>query len=170
MEHQLKTSVWQQFGAAIDTLENAIVACPDDVWGDRPGYHEYWYLAYHTLFFLDLYLSDTSEEEFRPPEPFGLEELDPAGALPPRVYTKQELLAYLEHDRQKCRTVLRQFSDERAHLLCGSIRPGLTYFELHLYNMRHVQHHSAQLNLILRQRINSAPRWVSKAKTPLFDN
>jgi uncharacterized damage-inducible protein DinB len=40
--------------------------------------------------------------------------------------------------------------------------------ELYLYNMRHVQHHTAQLNLILRQRTSMAsPRWVSKAKTPL---
>jgi len=30
--------------------------------------------------------------------------------------------------------------------------------------MRHVQHHAAQLNLILRQQIDSAPGWVAKAK------
>jgi uncharacterized damage-inducible protein DinB len=34
--------------------------------------------------------------------------------------------------------------------------------ELLLYNMRHVQHHAAQLNMLLRQTTNSAPRWVSK--------
>jgi uncharacterized damage-inducible protein DinB len=35
--------------------------------------------------------------------------------------------------------------------------------ELLLYNMRHVQHHAAQLNMLLRRRTNSAPpRWVSK--------
>jgi uncharacterized damage-inducible protein DinB len=39
--------------------------------------------------------------------------------------------------------------------------------ELLLYNMRHVQHHAAQLNLILRQKIDSAPNWVSKTKTKL---
>jgi len=25
---------WRQFGASIDMLENAIVACPDDLWSD----------------------------------------------------------------------------------------------------------------------------------------
>ncbi len=30
--------------------------------------------------------------------------------------------------------------------------------------MRHVQHHAAQLNLILRQKIDSAPGWVSRTK------
>jgi len=33
--------------------------------------------------------------------------------------------------------------------------------------MRHVQHHAAQLNLILRQTIDSAPRWVAKTKIKL---
>jgi uncharacterized damage-inducible protein DinB len=34
--------------------------------------------------------------------------------------------------------------------------------ELLLYNMRHVQHHAAQLNMMLRQATDSAPKWVSK--------
>jgi hypothetical protein len=29
-----KQIIWQQFGAAIDMLENAILACPDEVWSD----------------------------------------------------------------------------------------------------------------------------------------
>jgi hypothetical protein len=33
--------------------------------------------------------------------------------------------------------------------------------------MRHVQHHAGQLNLILRQKIDSAPRWVKKTKLML---
>lgn len=33
-----------------------------------------------------------------------------------------------------------------------------------LYNMRHVQHHAAQLNLLLRQNIHDAPSWVRHAK------
>ena len=31
-------------------------------------------------------------------------------------------------------------------------------------NLRHVQHHTAQLNLLLRQRTDSAPRWVSRGR------
>jgi hypothetical protein len=34
-----------------------------------------------------------------------------------------------------------------------------------LYNMRHVQHHVEQLNLILRQETDSAPEWVSRARS-----
>jgi uncharacterized damage-inducible protein DinB len=37
-------------------------------------------------------------------------------------------------------------------------------FELLLYNMRHVQHHAVQLNLLLRQGGTVPPDWVSRAK------
>jgi len=61
MNTTIKTIIWEQFGAAIDMLENDIVASPEEVWGDRSGYCEFWYLAYHTLFFLDYYMSESSE-------------------------------------------------------------------------------------------------------------
>ena len=166
MIESFKAIIWRQFGAAIDMLENAIVACPANVWGDRPGWHEFWYLASHTLFFLDYYMSETAEG-FAPPPPFGLEELDPDGVLPPRVYTKEELLTYLEHCRVKTRKAIGSLTDEKAGQEAVSLRPGLTFVELYLYTMRHVQHHAGQLNLILRQKIDSAPGWVSKARIDL---
>ena len=151
-----KTAIWQQFGAAIDMLGNALRACPDEVWP------ECWYIAYHTLFFLDFYLSE-SAEGFAPPAPFTLDELDPAGILPERPFTKDELLAYLEHGREKCRSTIEALTKETAGERCGFERPEVGRGELLLYSMRHVQHHTGQLNLILRQRIDSAPRWVVKA-------
>jgi hypothetical protein len=155
--------VWSQFGAAIDMLENSIKACPDQLWGDRSRRPEYWYTVFHALFWLDLYLSE-SEKGFASPAPFGLEELDPAGVLPPRVYTKEELLTYLAHGRQKCRETILGMTDGKAIQLWRFATVNLSVAELHLYNMRHVQHHAAQLNLILRQTIDCAPRWVFKAK------
>jgi len=93
--------LWSQLGGAIDMLENAIRACPPTLWGDRTREPEYWYIVYHTLFFLDYTLAD-SREGFMPPEPYNLDELDPTGVLPPRVYSQEEMLVYLEHGRHKC--------------------------------------------------------------------
>ena len=166
MNPETRTLLWQQFGATIDMLENAITACPDEVWGDRRTNPEYWYLAYHTLFWLDLYLQGPVEG-FRPPAPYGLEELDPAGVLPDRVYTKAEMLDYLGTCREKCRVAIAGLTDERAAKQIACHWGAMGYLELLLYNMRHVQHHAAQLNLILRQRIDSAPRWVGITKRPL---
>jgi hypothetical protein len=168
-----KIVLWRQLGAAIDMLENAIVACPDEVWSDpskRPEWVSkdvpgFWYLVYHTLFWLDYYLSDT--KRFRPPAPFNLDEMDPAGLLPDRPYTKDELLKYLEHGRRKGRRIIRALDERKAFRTKSTMRPEASVAELHLYTMRHVQHHTAQLNLILRQKIDSAPRWVSAAKVAL---
>jgi hypothetical protein len=158
-----KSVLWQQFGASIDMLENALTACPDELWGDRSEQPEYWYLVYHTLFWLDLYLSG-SVDEFSPPPPFTLDELDPAGLMPERVYGKGELDAYLRHCRRKCRATIESLTGEKAKNLSVFGWGEINFVELLLYNMRHVQHHAAQLNLILRRKVGSAPGWVAKAE------
>jgi len=166
MDITWKKMIWQQFGAAIDMLENAINACPKEVWGDRSNRFQFWYIVYHTLFFLDLYLSN-SNKDFNPPYPFTLEELDPSGILPDRVYTKEELLNYLLHCRTKCKAVIEKLTEVEGLKRCGIEWQDINVIELLLYNMRHVQHHAAQLNLILRQRIDSAPKWVKKTTIQL---
>ncbi|HEX8144719.1 MAG TPA: DinB family protein [Pyrinomonadaceae bacterium] len=164
MDATWRAILWQQFGASIEMLENALVACPEELWGDRSQRPEFWYVVYHTLFWLDLYLSG-SVEAFSPPAPFTLDEMDPRGLMPERVYTKDELQAYLTHGRMKCRATIEALTDEQArrHSVYGSVNS--SFLELLLYNMRHVQHHAAQLNLILRQKTDSAPGWVDKAKS-----
>jgi hypothetical protein len=153
---------WQQFGAAIGMLENAVRSCPNDLWCDRSRQPEFWYLAYHTLFWLDLYLSG-SVEGFAPPAPFTLEELDPAGLIPGQPYAKEQLLRYLQHGREKCRAMILGLTDEQAaRLFRGFGWVDVSMAELLVRNMRHVQHHAAQLNLLLRQSGCEAPRWVAR--------
>ena len=161
MDTTWKRIIWQQFGAAIDMLENAMHACPDTLWGDRSQHPEFWYVAFHTLFFLDLYSSE-SDAGFAPPAPFTLDEMDERGILPDRVYEKHELLKYLVFGRAKCRDTIAMMSDEKADRRCGFDWLDITFAEMLLYNMRHAQHHAAQLHLILRQKTDSAPRWVRK--------
>jgi len=64
MEASLKEIIWQQFGAAIDMLENALIACPGELW-DSPS--KFWYNGYHSLFWLDYYLSDDPKKFCRHP-------------------------------------------------------------------------------------------------------
>ena len=151
----------QQFHAAIDMLADAIEACPDSVWsGQAP--RAFWYLAFHVLFFLDLYLSEEDESRFHPPPPFGLSELADEVGVPEPAHTKDELLGYLEHCRQKLDAVMAGMTEAWVASPCPFDYRAMSNGELLLYNMRHVQHHTAQLNLLLRQTTGSAPRWVSK--------
>jgi hypothetical protein len=163
-----RETLWRQFTAAIDMLENAIRDCPEELWeecmwGDhsqRPDLSKFWYIAYHTLFWLDLYLSG-SAEGFAPPPPFTLDELDPAGLLPPRTYTKDELDAYLNFDRRKCQTTIHTLTDEKARHICKLSWGEVSFLELLVDNMRHVQEHGAQLNMFLGQQVGAEPDWES---------
>jgi hypothetical protein len=165
--------LWRQFGAAIDMLGEALRDCPDELWErrlweDQPnqwvaaGFSAFWYLGYHTLFWLDLYLTG-AEEGFAPPAPFDLVEMDPGERLP-RTYTRAELLRYLEDCRRKCQATLSTLSDERAGQLCRFAWGELPFAELQLYNLRHVQEHGAQLRLFLGQQAGKSTRWVSQAQ------
>jgi DinB superfamily len=165
MEASWSAALWRQFGAAIDMLENALAACPASLWTERlwntptpsefpPQFPEFWYVTFHALVWLDLYLSGVPEEEFAPPSPFAQGELDSVEALPERPYTKEELRAYLASTRQKCRTTLVTLTDEQAHRPVEypwSEGQPISFLELQLYNMRHVQEHAAQLSLFLGQ-------------------
>jgi hypothetical protein len=171
MDPAWKAILWRQFGAAIDMLENALRSCPDGLWSRslwndptiRPEFSHFWYVAYHALFWLDLYLTG-STEGFTPPAPFTLDELDPAGLLPERIYTRDELLAYLAHGRRKGQAVVEGLTDERARQLCRFPWGEVSFAELILDNMRHVQEHAAQLNMFLGQETGLDSRWVAKPK------
>ena len=171
MDANWRTSLWQQFGAAIDMLGNAVAACPDELWRVRlwddaelPESAAFWYIVYHTLFWLDLYLSGTVEG-FAPPAPFTLDELDPAGLLPERPYSRDELQAYLAHGRQKCRATIDALTDEQAARRCKFPWGDVSFAGLLLDNMRHVQEHAAQLNLILGQKMGGHPGGSREVKS-----
>lgn len=164
METGWKIILEQQFGASVDMLERALFACTDTLWGDRTQRPEYWYLVYHTLFTLDRYLS-RAVKTLPAPAPFALRESNAEEPLPERPYTKEEITSYLEHGRQKARAAFELLAAEqaRAH---RSFAPGeLSVFELLVYNTRHIQHHTAQLYLMLRRHTDSTPGWVGKGST-----
>ena len=170
MDATLKESIWQQFGAAIDFLDVTINACPDALWcaplwktpNTKPEFAQFWYVAYHTLFWLDLYLTG-AEEGFSPPAPFTLIEQDDDGPLPERVYTKNELQAYLRDCRQRCQATIESLTEDTAHRHCRFGWGECSFLELLQYNMRHVHGHASQLNMLLGQNGISAPDWIAQA-------
>jgi len=154
-------ATWRQFDAAIGMLANAIRACPDGLWTDPSRGLEFWRLAYHTIYALDYYVAD-SPDAYRPPPPFKLDESDPKAA-PDRVYLAVELLDYLEQARGRCRARVAGMTQDRVGAASPPPRTELSAGELLLYNLRHVQHGAAQLNLLLRQATGEpAPVWVRR--------
>lgn len=157
--------LWRQFSPAIDALESALRACPDTLWEQRlwddpadrwvaAGFSAFWYVGYHALFWLDLYLTG-AEEGFAPPAPFDLVEMEEGETLP-RVYARPELLGYLDRCRRTCQATIEALTPETARRTCRFPWGELAFAELLLYTLRHVQEHAAQLHLFLGQRAGAA--------------
>lgn len=102
-----------------------------------------------------------------PPQPFTLDEVGPAGVFPDRVCSRDELGDYLDGCRDGCRTALATLTPEAAARQCEFDWLQESYGELLMRSIRHVQHHAAQLNWVLREKTVAAPRWVGATKVPL---
>lgn len=131
-------------------------------------------MTYHILVFLD-YFATIPPAHFSPKLPFTF--ADPGNLpenaiddlVPNSFYSKTELLDYLESSREKCRDLIAGLTEEKIkseRFVEDFESDAMDYsiLEILLYNMRHVQHHAAQLNLLLRQELNDAPKWVFRAK------
>jgi hypothetical protein len=164
MEPNLNKILWQQYGASIDMLSDAVSLCPDELWtavlwkdADDVRYGQFWFVAFHTLFWLDLYLTG-DYASFKPPDPFI------RGALPEKPYTKEQVQSYLGQCRRKCQAIMEALTDERANQGCTYDWIEASYLEMQLYTMRHVQEHASQLNLLLGQHDVAGLDWVTQAR------
>jgi hypothetical protein len=166
-----KQTLSGQFNGSLAMLENALRDCPDELWPGRmwndpsmlPEFSEFWYVGYHALFWLDFYLSGANAD-FIPPAPFTMSELDPAGKLPDRQYTRAELLAYLDHGRRKGLAVIAELTDEIAAQIVTFNWGSMPYLGLLIDIIRHNQEHSAQLSMFLGQQAGKPSTWVTKKK------
>ncbi|QHT65563.1 DinB family protein [Rhodocytophaga rosea] len=171
MFQELKESVWKQFGASIDMLKNAIILWPDEYWYTDK---KFFYNAYHCLVFLDYYLTHPPSN-FSSPLPFTIATSDLIAdeaigdVIPDRIYSKKELLDYLHYSREKCQRLIAGLTEEKSTERWIEEGGDMNYsvLEILFYNMRHVQHHTAQLNLLLREAIHKTPGWVERAEDNL---
>ena len=173
MEDLFKETIWKQFGASIDMLRNALTLCPEELFNSNK---KFFYISYHTLLFLDYYLT-IPPTGFSSPLPYTYQEPGevPEDAVddmvPDRFYSKLELLAYLASTRKKCHALITGLTEDKLqerwmqspNKIAGRSTINFSILEILLYGLRHVQHHVGQLNLLLRQQLNTAPGWAGRA-------
>jgi len=168
MDNYWQTVIGRQFAAAIQMMRLAIEACPDDLWDDRTDGSPFWHLAYHTLFFTDMYLSE-NEKTFQAVDfhknkahflPGDYKEIGGVVATPEQAYTRDQLLEYADRCLRKCDETFMRLTDQRALERCGFWWYELNVGEFLLNNLRHVQHHTGQLTLLLRRRADIGIDWL----------
>ncbi|MBG9377287.1 DinB family protein [Panacibacter sp. DH6] len=161
--------IWNQFGASIDMLINIAMNCNDDYFSAN---RRFYYILFHSAIFLDYYAT-IPPRDFVPQLSFTPAETSvrPAEAIddliPDKFYSSHEIVAYLKNTRNKCRTLVALLAGETANLRFteGNEAHDMDYslHEIILYNMRHTQHHVAQLNLLWRQDKNQHLEWSFRA-------
>ncbi|NHF58520.1 DinB family protein [Flavobacteriaceae bacterium TP-CH-4] len=167
MLEELKNSLWQQFGASIDMLINALDACPSTLYKTNK---RFFYMAYHAIVFLDYYLT-VPPTDFEPRLPFTIVEKEdmPKEALddvlPNEHYPKEQLLEYIKSSKKKCLSLIMSIKENGNPRFMEDVEVGkmdYSLIEILLYNLRHIQHHAAQLNMILRNEGLEPPKWVAR--------
>ncbi len=149
MTEYVKAIVTAQFEAALCMLRNCIQACPPEHWESKVANGTFRWVAYHTLFWLDLYLSPGDEDDFELRDLHrrgGDERVEAAAGL-----SREETLEYVEICRRKLLETLAAETAESLQARCGISMRKFSRGELHLYNFRHVQHHAGQLSALLRR-------------------
>ncbi|MGE3106757.1 MAG: DinB family protein [Phycisphaerales bacterium] len=167
----LRQLLISQYHAALSTLASCVAHCPDSLWNAPIAKAPFSQAAFHTLIFADLYLGRDDETAFRR-QPFHLAHPEFFGDYeqleyrePVCVYQRAPIMKYIEFVRDKAAATLAAESAESLSGPCGLPRRLFSRAELHVYNIRHIQHHSAQL--ILRLRIEHAAdiRWFGAGWT-----
>jgi hypothetical protein len=159
-----------QLHAGMAMLREAVEKCPDDLWLSREPKNTFWQVAYHAVYFTHLYLH-ASHESFQPwaghqaevQHPDGIPgPPDPGSSLPliPQPYAKAQVLAYWD----VCDAMVDPAIDgfDLASPESGFPWYRMSKLEHQLVNLRHVQHHAAQLADRLRAALDTGVRWVGR--------
>lgn len=116
-----KSAVVPQYEASFCMLARCVDACPDSLWHQPIGNLKFCQVAFHTLFFADLYLGPNvpalREQPFHRDHAAvfaDYEELEPVQQK--AVYEKPFILAYVQHCREKAE---RTIAAETAETLTG---------------------------------------------------
>jgi hypothetical protein len=114
----------RNFDDALRMMEGALADCPDrlwetDLWPDEapmgPGPHgglhgsAPWFLGYHALTCLDYDLAGDFEP-WQPPKPFD----ENTWSFPNRMFTRDELLGYVDYCRERVRRTLDALTEDAA--------------------------------------------------------
>ncbi|MFX1305077.1 MAG: DinB family protein [Promethearchaeota archaeon] len=157
-------AIYEQYGAAIGMLENNLKSCPKELWDDRVNGPPFWYVAYHAMWYLDWYLSDSqiARESFK--SKFGEDLSQDLNKSPEITLTRKQLLEYLSEIKEKTKN---RFGDLTTDDL---LKPSI--FEWHgnsvlsslLYNLRHIMLHIGTLNLRLHRKGVKLNNWISNQR------
>jgi hypothetical protein len=154
----VKQVIANQFEAGFATINRCVQQATDDLWHQPVARYPFCQVAFHTLFFADYYLGPDAEAFSLQPfhlankHLFGdyeqLEDREPTSR-----YEKPQIITYLDFCRAKASATIAGETEATLSARAKFDGKDFSRAELHVYNIRHIQHHAAQM--ILRLRLHS---------------
>jgi hypothetical protein len=165
----LRPIVKSQYHASLAMLKDAIEKCPDDVWLDDRVTNRFWQIAYHVLYYTHLYLhvdekSATRwaghQEHVQYPSALTNPRLEVDASLPKFAapYSKAQVLELWAICDGLVNDAVDSFDLDSPD--CGFWWYKMGKLEHQFINIRHIQHHAAQLADRLRVAKNVGVPWV----------
>lgn len=169
----LTNAIVSQYRAALNMLSDVISKVPENLWNsaEHTDTNKTWRLLYHTLWSTRYYLNEKAVDElFWSRAIPGAESLggsweDPAAIVEVKGFnTPEELLSFLDDIKADL-----QKSVESLPLEAPSGFEWYPYsrFELHINNIRHIQHHTAQIIERLKHNGLSNFPWAIDGTPPM---
>ena len=145
----------QNYLALIKMVYQAIKLCPDELWSKETDKPQFWQEVYHTLYYLDFYLS----ENIKAHQPkFDFKEN--LAKKPTIVLSKKDVSTYLEEVKNKCQNFFNKLTAKEIEGKNSFGWTGSTVGHRIIYNLRHSQHHMGKINEILKRNGIEASKWV----------
>ena len=165
VNEQLSLAIAEQYGAALTMLENTIVNCDEALWQDSKREIVISQVIYHTLFFVDFYLSkDKSEREiFKGKLGDDLMGERTDGMEWTKIYTRDELRNYLNDIRNKADKRFKEITLEELNNASVFEWHGSSVLSSLLYDLRHIMLHVGALHVRLNAVGKVPLKWVGKA-------
>ena len=162
MVDYFKTILTGQYEAALSMLHRCIATCPDEHWESKIANGTVRWGVYHALFFTEYYLTSEAGFELREIHHVGGDERDDKACV---GLNRPDALQYCDFCRQFALETLARETVDSLQAHCGFSWQTITRGEMYVYNVRHIQHHTAQVSAFLRRigvasENEPALRWV----------
>jgi hypothetical protein len=154
--------IQSQYIASMAMLRQAIQACPEALWNDPAHKNRFWHIAYHTLFYVHLYLQP-AESDFKPWP--GARDLPHSLGSPPeesgdgQPYSQEEVQAYVDYCEQQILDIVPTLD---LHGPSGFNWLPFSKLETQFYNIRHLMQHTGELMERLWADGGIEVHWVGK--------
>jgi len=166
---EIKKSYSRQMGASFKMLENTILNANEKTWAARINNMPFWQICYHVLWYTDFYFH-ANQATFQP-QPFDIKGIKDIHDKPnawlveqqKHPISKSDMLVYHTYAKQKALQFIQGINESYFTTPSPFEWHGFPMIDLVDYNLRHLQHHIAYLNIILRREQDLGSPWIMHA-------